>query len=59
MLLPILTRSLRLIGGRSLPLILFEHQFVDETPHPRFARLDRLHDRVFRRMEVFGGVLIF
>jgi hypothetical protein len=36
-----------------------DHYFVDVTPAPIFARLERSHDGVFCLFEVFGGVLVF
>lgn len=41
---------------RLVALIKFE--FVDITPRPAFARLDRLHDRMLRRVEMLGRVLV-
>jgi hypothetical protein len=32
--------------------------FVHVTPHPVFARLERLHDGMVRRVKVLGGVLV-
>jgi hypothetical protein len=37
----------------------FEHDFVEVAPHPVFAGLDRLDNRVLGVVKVFGGVFIF
>ena len=34
------------------------HLFINIAPAPVFTRLERLDDRMFRRMEVFRGVLV-
>jgi len=39
--------------------IVFEHQFVDETPHPVLAGLEGADNGVLRRVKMFGGVLVF
>jgi hypothetical protein len=36
----------------------FHHNLVDVAPHPVFARLKGLHERVARAVEVLGGVLV-
>jgi hypothetical protein len=35
-----------------------EFDFVDVAPAPRFAGLERTHDRVLGAVEVFGGVFV-
>ena len=43
------------------PVVLYsvvEKHFVDVAPLPALAGLDRLHDGVFRGVEVLGGVLV-
>jgi hypothetical protein len=37
----------------------FEHNLVDIAPHPVFAGLDGLHDRVFGVVVMLGCVLVF
>src|SRR4051812_26636115 len=36
----------------------FERLFIDVAPAPAFARLERSDDRMLRRMEMLGGVLV-
>jgi hypothetical protein len=38
--------------------LLVHHQFVHVAPLPAFSRLDRTHDRMFRPVKMFGGVLV-
>jgi hypothetical protein len=39
-------------------VVAFQHDLVNITPAPVFARLDRTHEGVVGGMEVLGGVLI-
>jgi hypothetical protein len=41
--------------GQSVKLKL---DVIDVAPSPIFARFERLHDGMFRRMEMFGGVFV-
>ena len=41
------------------PLQLVEHHFVDITPAPLFAGLERLDYRMPGGVKMFGGVLVF
>jgi len=38
--------------------LLFHHDFINITPHPILARLERPHDRVSSGAEMFRGVLV-
>jgi len=35
-----------------------QHQFIDVTPHPVFARLQRPDNRVFRSLKMLRGVFV-
>ena len=45
--------------GEKYARLWLEFDLIDEAPHPVFARLDGLHDRMLRGMKMFGGVFVF